>query len=390
MVKKNKSNKLKKQTERGIKIKNSLYLISPFCFNENHSFIYNIKIYKDFYKFSNSFNQYKPKNEEMLFLNNNIKNIENSFNKCYDINKTNEITEYFKKLNPYIIKIKEKFTKETLYIKKIMENRDKGHNITITKIQSILADKFKIKISKSTIYRILKNKLKYKFRKTMAKNIDLNNIEYKIMSFIFIKIIIKAMMDNYNFIFIDESNFLLVNNHYRTWINEKESLHFGPKKKGKTNIIMAVSVNRIINYKFIDENINKNNFELFMKETISLLNQEEIKKTIWIMDNLSVHLCSNIKEIMKQNRLKVLFTVPYESVFNPIELGFRYIKNLIYKKIYLNITELKNDVINIIKEKKIKQTLFKNFIETLKKYILFIEENINLDLDKNQIVDNYK
>lgn len=383
MVKNAKKNNLKQQTKKRIHFKKSLNLISPFYFNTNDSFIYIIKFYKNFFKYCDSFNKYKPEKDEILFLKNNIKNITKSFNDINDMLPVNEICEYFKNLYPYIIKIKEEFTKETQYIQNIMENRTKGQNITITKIQGILFDKYRIKISKSTIHRILKNKLKYKFRRTMIKNISLNKLEYKIMSFIFIKIIIKAMMVNYNFIFIDESNFLLVNNHFRTWINEKESFHYGPIKKEKINIILAVSVNKVINFKLTSENINKKNFELFMKETIGLLSDEEIKNTIWIMDNLSVHLSINIQELMKKNRLKVLFTVPYESVFNPIELGFRYIKNIIYRKIYLTMKELKKDVIKIIKDSKMKNVLFKNFIETIKKYQLFIEINYNLDLDKN-------
>lgn len=146
---------------------------------------------------------------------------------------------------------------------------------------------------------------------------------------------------------------------------------------------MAVSTNKIINFKLTPENINKNNFELFMKETIGILSEEEIKNTIWVMDNLSVHLSINIQNLIKKNKLKVLYTVPYESVFNPIELGFRYIKNIIYRKIYLTMKELKEDVIKIIKDNTIKNVLFKNFIETIKKYQLFIEINYNLDLDKN-------
>lgn len=231
MAKKTKKNNLKEQTKKRKYFKNTLNLISPFCFNKNDSFIYNIKFYKTYNKFCDSFNKFKPKREEILFLNNNIKNITSSFNNNNDIFPANEISEFFKNLYPYITKIKEEFTEETRYIQNIMENRKKGQNITITRIQSILSDKYKIKISKSTIHRILKNKLKYKFRRTMIKNIYLNKLEYKIMSFIFIKIIIKAMMDNYNFIFIDESNFLLVNNHFRTRINEKEFFHYGSSKK---------------------------------------------------------------------------------------------------------------------------------------------------------------
>ena len=86
-----------------------------------------------------------------------------------------------------------------------MENRDKGSNITIVRIKEILKIKYNINLSNSSIYRIIKNKLKYKFRRTLIKNIDLNKTKYKIMSFIFIKIIIRAMLNNFNYIFIDES-----------------------------------------------------------------------------------------------------------------------------------------------------------------------------------------
>ena len=64
----------------------------------------------------------------------------------------------------------------------IMENRDKGSNITIVRIKEILKIKYNINLSNSSIYRIIKNKLKYKFRKTLIKNIDLNKTKYKIMS----------------------------------------------------------------------------------------------------------------------------------------------------------------------------------------------------------------
>lgn len=89
---------------------------------------------------------------------------------------------------------------------------------------------------------------------------------------------------------------------------------------------------------------------------------------------------------MQKEKLKVLFTVPYQSCFNPIELCFRCIKNIIYKKIYLNIRSLKKDIIDILNRDKIKETLFKNFIETLLKYKSFIikNQNVNLNITENK------
>jgi transposase len=100
------------------------------------------------------------------------------------------------------------------------------------------------------------------------------------------------------------------------------------------------------------------------------------------MDNLSVHSCKNIIKIMKKNKLKVLYSVPYESFFNPIELAFRFIKNITYKKIYLNLRNLKNAVIEILASKNLGKSLFKNFVETLNKYMIFIEENNLIKLEE--------
>ena len=272
----------------------------------------------------------------------------------------------------YIEKVSEEYSKEILAIKKILEDRKFSDNITILKIKEILKLKFDINLSKSTIYRILKNKLKYKYRKTMVKNKDLNNLNYKIISFILLKIVILSMQKNFNFIFIDETNFCLKNNNFKTWIKYDENLNYGPKKKDKLNLILAVSVNRVINYTFTRENINKDNFLIFMEKTISKLNEDEIKTTVFIMDNLSVHLCENIKNLMKMKKLKVLYSVPYESKFNPIELSFRFIKNYTYKKIYFKIKDLEKDVKEILECNSINKALFKNFVETLNHYFNFI------------------
>ena len=106
------------------------------------------------------------------------------------------------------------------------------------------------------------------------------------------------------------------------------------------------------------------------------------------MDNCSIHLSQNIISFMKEKRLKVLFTVPYESSFNPIELAFRFIKNKIYKKIFLNQTSMINYIEEILQDKIIEKNLFKNFNETLLKYESFIEKNITINLNNEEVKEN--
>lgn len=378
-------NEPKKNKLRKLQLnKNSLNNISPFYFNKDNVFIYNIKLYNNFRKFYQSYNEYKPTQNEIEYLKNNINNLENSFIEIENKKNDFQIIGYFKNIFQYIKKVEEVYSKETIIIKEILENRNPNENITLLKIKEILKTKYDINISRSSIHRIVKNKLKYRYRRTLVKNKDLNKYKYKIISFIFIKIMLRAMQLNFNFIFIDESHFSLINNHYKTWLKYDDKLYYGPEKKDKVNLILAVSLNKVINYALTKKNINKENFYDFMNKTIEKLNKNEIQKTVFVMDNLSVHLSSNIKKLMKDKELKVLYTVPYESEFNPIELSFRFIKNYTYRKIYLKILDLKKDVIDILESEKIKKSLFKNFLETLKKYYNFIIKNIEFNLEANQ------
>ena len=381
MAKKSKTKKKIKEKKAFISNKNSLNIISPFQFSKENSFIYDIKIYKSFKKFVKSYNDYKPTNKEIVFLKSNIENIDNSFSFIENKKKEYQINEYFKNIFKYVEKIEEEYSEEIIFIKNIIEKRNPIKNISLNKIREILKNDYNINLSRSTIHRIIKNKLKYRFKKTIVKNKDLDKYKYKLISFIFIKIMIKAMRENINFIFIDESNFRLSNTHFKTWVKPNDNLHYGPHTKDKINLILAVSVNKIVNYLMTKENTNKDIFYNFMSTTLEMLSEKEIKNSVFVMDNLSVHLCPNIKELMKKRNLKILYTVPYESEFNPIELCFRYIKNFTYKKIYLKINELQKDVIEILKSEKIKKSLLKNFNENMKKYYNFTKKNTDVNFE---------
>ena len=107
----------------------------------------------------------------------------------------------------------------------------------------------------------------------------------------------------------------------------------------------------------------------------------DVKNYVFIMDNLSVHLTDEIKNLVNRYNLKIVYTVPYESSYNPIELSFRFIKNKIYRHIYSNMNDLKNDVENIIESFEFQRSLKFNWAETLEKYLIFINNNINENLN---------
>ena len=208
---------------------------------------------------------------------------------------------------------------------------------------------------------------------------ELNNINYKRMSFLFIKILLRAISIGLKPVFIDESKFTLKNENFKTWVKMNDFCHYGIKKIEKRNIILAVGVEKFFYYHITNKNTNTNIFKKFMIELINKI--QNISDYIFIMDNLRVHLSKEIKELVKLYKIKIIYTVPYESSFNPIELSFRFIKNKIYRHIYSNIKELQDDVEKIINTKEFEVSLKKNFVETLEKYQIYINNNININLN---------
>ena len=124
---------------------------------------------------------------------------------------------------------------------------------------------------------------------------------------------------------------------------------------------MAVSYKRVYGFTINIESTNSKNFKLFMEKIISNLSQNEIKNSGFFMDNLSSHKTCELYEFYKKYNLKILFNSPYQSSFNMIEYCFRYIKNNTYKKLYEELSDLMNDVEEIIKSENFKEYLEKFF-----------------------------
>ena len=83
-------------------------------------------------------------------------------------------------------------------------------------------------------------------------------------------------------------------------------------------MILAITTNKIINYLLTKENINSENFLKFIENTINKIDKNYLSNYIFIMDNLRVHLTKNVLSYFKNNNIKLMFTVPYESMFKRI------------------------------------------------------------------------
>ena len=100
------------------------------------------------------------------------------------------------------------------------------------------------------------------------------------------------------------------------------------------------------------------------------------------MDNLSVHKTKNLIKIYVENGINVIFNTPYFSNFNSIELAFRSIKNLLYKKVYPDISKIIEDVHNLISTDNFQKTILFNLKETFLEYLKFFERYKSIDFNK--------
>ena len=334
-------------------------------------------IYKIF-----DYNELKYEEEDLAIINEEI-------NECNRIkNDTKEdkknfliIPEFYESLKSMILvnKMNSSYAEN---IKSIISEINIKEGLSLRKIKSEYEEKFKMQISIATISRVMKNHLNLRYLKTTIKTKKLLKENYMFMSFLFLKGISRALNLKLNLIYIDESGFSLENNNFRMWRNRADDLCIGSDKniKKRLNLILASNKEEIIHYYITEENVDENEFLLFLKGIEGKTNKNK-KDCILIIDNASYHKTEKIIDFVLKNKLKVLTIVPYQSKFNMSELIFRYIKNRTYKRIFESYKEIKLEIEKILQSEELKRSLNNLFKETLIKYVNYEEENKNIDLN---------
>ena len=352
-------------------------------FEVNHYYLFIVTRYISLLKGIKNLNCIKPNKEEVDML-------EKEINKCICNNPNKKdlkvITimpnfyKVFKEMKKLDCKTSE-YAKNISFILNYLKN--KNEPITLKKIAERYNYFYKIKISISTISRVLKKHLNIRFLKTVPKNPKLEEKNYMIMSFVFMRCIIRSLELKLNLLFIDETGFLLENNNYFSWRNPDEEVYKGPKTnvKERLNLILCVSNSKVIAKKFTKNPVDSKVFIEFLDDLVKELSEEEKRNTIIVMDNATFHISGDVVNFFKNNKLKGLTICPYRSSFNMIELTFRYVKNIIYKNVYSKLNDLQQDVIKILESRKLKMTLINLYKETLQKYKIFIDKNIDYNLN---------
>lgn len=215
--------------------------------------------------------------------------------------------------------------------------------------------KYKIKISKSSIYNILKN-FKIKKKKIYKIQMLMKRAKRKKLIIELKRKIKKVPLED--IISIDETSIDTYIDHNYGWGKKGIKIKVTKKKlRIRYTVICAITKNGVIHTKIIKNSANGEVFLEFIKDLIYKLKIN--KQKYLLMDNARIHHYKKLKEFINNNsNIDIIYNVPYSPEYNPIERVFNEAKNY-----------LKNDNITLknIKSKikmsfnKIKKTNINNY-----------------------------
>lgn len=229
--------------------------------------------------------------------------------------------------------------------------------ITITQITEKINKKFNKNISRTLIYLIIKKKLNYSYKKVTDRLKPKNKTKLTYLIKKFQKDL--KSIDKNKIICIDET-YLQSNIHpnYAWGLKGKEIIHKTKSNPQKLSIIMAVSNNKILDYKVQKENFNSFNFREFIKILTSKYNGY-----YFLMDNVAFHKSKHTIDIINNTKNNILFIPPYSPQFNPIEHLFAQFKNTVRKYLLK-----KNSVYNIKNIEKIISKISPSYLKNYYKH----------------------
>lgn len=339
-------------------------------FNKNSFFIYDNYSAKEYLDSVKNKNLIKLNDTEVNFITEFIKNInkrkKTSFKNSYiKINK--EI--YFSLQNFFNIeKTKENDSIENFLIDEFNDLTNRT-NFTCRK----LAKKFKEitgkKIGKTSINNIIRNRLGLRYRKTTIKTNKINMNKNILISLSFIKIIARAMIQNFSIIFCDETSIQTFNSNLKIWRKENEIITAEFPKKERYNLILSVYEKGVLYHQINKDNTNENTFLNYMINLIMKIKEKINGPYLIVMDNLSCHKTKKLYEFYSNNKVNVVFNTPYFSDFNSVELSFRNLKQKIYSKIFKTPSEMLIYINDILSDKLFNESILFNFKETCEKYL---------------------
>ena len=124
-------------------------------------------------------------------------------------------------------------------------------------------------------------------------------------------------------IYVDESSFNLWQYPNRCWLSRDMTVTLSERRGQSMTVIGAISKDRgLVHYAVI---VGSNNADTFAKFLYELRAKCSERKTVVVLDNLTVHKASKVSAIYT-SEFNEMFLPPYSCTLNPIERLWSLVK----------------------------------------------------------------
>ena len=353
-------------------------------FNENSQFIYDLDVGIKYINTIQNPNYIKLNIGELDILKTKFLSIIEEKNEALKISKIFLDKQTIDDINKFFeLELKDDLLSS--FLKEQYEKNKNRNGFTSRKLAEKYYLETGIKVSHTTINYTLKNKLGLKYKKVIPKTSKIFSKENKIHTMALLKIIARCLKQNISIIYVDETHILNINNNLKAWIKKSETLYCEIEPRKKSNLIMGINENGVVYYEIHTHNINEEIYLKFIENLKFKLASMDIKNYALFLDNCSFHKSKKAIKYYYENKVNIIFNTPYLSIFNSIELAFRGVKNILYRRVYNNMNEVEKDLHLILNSEKFQKTIKYNLKETIGEYLNFYEKYKSIDFKSYKI-----
>ena len=207
--------------------------------------------------------------------------------------------------------------------------------LTIDKITKLINDGIvdNLKVSRSTIYRRVKWNNLLRFKKPQLRDQSISKNLSVIRSKFLLRHLLKLMVADFTFVYVDESSFGNRDNVPQQWVmGDNQVVVKKNMALRNVNLILAVSSEGIVHNEVHFSATNTVDFLGFIKRCINKLNShyfhnsQTAKNFAFVLDNCSMNRSKRVYYEIMQAGFEVAYLSPYAPELNAVEIFFATLK----------------------------------------------------------------
>ena len=136
----------------------------------------------------------------------------------------------------------------------------------------------------------------------------------------------KAKNDGYRIVYLDETMFTRKTVADTEWSRPKENMAVDVKHLEEPTLALLCGISKekgVEHFRVFENSVNIDKFIEYI-DFLRATNRDD--KIALFMDNLSAHTAERSKEAMRERGFRWIYCVPYQPIWNPIELTFSMVK----------------------------------------------------------------